>query len=911
MVPNFTAPACASPATNIEAMLPDGPDMLRQTKKCAKCKLYAGTFLPPRINLRMVQADLVIVTDAPTKQDIRNSVYLSEEPGIFLMNSLQPYTDITRCAILPAIRCFMQRVNAKTPEARTCWTASGMDAAIAAFTDQSTRIDHPKRILALGYWPVKLITGKELKEVHGQIIEIGDAKVACLYSPAYFKNKNVKYTKDSDGRWMLVPPNGMDKAREEWQRHAAKPLANLFSTSETCVVNTDDRIRFPFVRVDEHDEMVRRLRERKGKLAHLDVETYASEEAKAQGLTALDWFYGPHTCMPLCAGFSFFDSLEQTGYMDRNNKPDYDPNLVPVYTGPWTKELADAMNDTLLYAFNANYDTGTMLVHTGVPLDIYADPCDMGYVLNQTRKSYSLASLALEYAPAWASWGDAIKGKTKDYSDIPRPILWNYNAGDNAVSSVLFFRFQRLIKEKHLENAYWTIHAGTKTILRDMEARGVRVDARYWKQLCDELTRDRQNALDTMFNCESVMRFRRSLVTPDNLNPEFNPNSGAQITKVLQFEYGEDVPENNQRNTLTKWVKEHPDHPNTFLNALLAYGKINKAYGIYVGSFSKLQAPDWKPCYPMTEERRHIGNNVIYSSFKTNTTATGRTSSGGGNPVGLGKTSQINIQNVPRDGGLRKMFVSRPGFKLAYADYGQIEMRVLGAYAKEEAIVEACMSSDLHGAMAAKVFHCTFEEIMAEDEAIKKAVKEGAKSGTSRRTKAKSVNFGIAYGMEAAGLAERLGCSVEEAQGVIDDYFRSMPNVKKFIDDTHDFVTHNQYVRTVFGRIRTFDNLSTSTMRESVNTLIQATASDIFQYALQAEATIFKHYGLYGKYVFPWAEVHDANTWEYSEQIPDDEMRGMMEYAMTEHVRRIFPQVDDFLWKMPLAADCDFTYEWH
>ena len=863
------------------------PDMFHQKQACIKCKMYPGQFVPPCPAVGAQDAKLLVIYDSPNKKDAKNGAYMSEEAGVFFKSAVEPWVDTsTEVCVYPAVRCFLHRVNAKTPEAKKCWQLSGMRDLMAVYPNVETK--HKKRVLLLGYWPCKLATNLDLRELHGKIFEKDGVSYGVAYSPAFFIAKHVRWAKEG-GKWLMIPSDGMQRAETEWRQHILPIMRELFSEGQYASVSVGGHINFPHTLVHAHDPFLRRLQERKGKLVHLDVETYPSPEEEAKGRTALDWFYGPETCRPLCMGVAFFDSMDETGYADDSPIPDYDPKKVCVYTGQWTTEIAQALHESKLFAFNATYDTGALYQHTGVLTDIYADPCDMGYVVNQTRKRYSLDSLAYEYVPAWAGWGKAIKGKYKNFSQIDPNVLRNYNAGDNAVSSVLFFKLQQEIHRIGADFVYWKVHAGTKSILRDMEARGMNLDYGAWREVCADIGAKVEAAHAAIYAHPWVAEMTYAGST-------FNPRSTLQLTKIFNSKYGEGVIPSTKKEVLQAVVKANPELDTSFIKLLLEMRDHEKAYGIYVKTFEQI----------MERDKIAKGRACVYSSFKTVTTATGRSSSGGGDPVGLGKTKQINIQNVPRGGGLRRLFISRPGYKLAYADYGQIEVRVAGAYARSQEIVDVCLSGrDFHGSVASKAFGMPFEDVMAEDEEFKKI------GGTSTRTKAKAITFGLIYGMQAEALAVKIKCSPEEAQCFIDAYFSGMPSIKTFIDNTHAFVREHLHVRTSFGRIRRFDMCSNATLRESVNTLVQASASDIFQLSLQASADIFRREGLFKTKIFPWCEVHDSTTFEFHNSIPDDEIKGMMSYAMTTHVRRMFPEVDEFMWKVPLEADFKFDTVWH
>lgn len=860
------------------------------TLACQRCKLY----LTGRcFNLEPVSwatpenAEVFVLADEPTKKDIRAGRYLAEHASEMLESVLAPFVDFDKIYLDAAVQCYTEdrKVKAKTNEAKLCY---GQFAGPRMQRYLSAPNHGP--VLLLGFWPTKLCTGRDLKELHEKVMEIDGTKYGVVYSPNYFLVRNVRWWKDPDGTWQCTP-GGFEKAANEWRQHALPVVDRLFGKKAAHVQSGIDPT-FPYTRVTEPEEMVRRLEERAGKYVMGDLETEPTAAAIEKGWSALDWFYGPETCRVMSFGFSFFDTYADTTYLKGTRTLSYDPNKVCVYTGEFAGQaavdIAKAMANTKVLTFNGSYDTGVVLQHSGVALDIHADVCDMAYVVNQSRKKYNLESLSYEYVPEFATWAGEIK-KRGSHSTIPRPKLWHYNAGDCVNQSILFFTFMHLMHEMGASDMYWSMLAPVKTTLRDMEAHGCMVDHDTWLSIKTGL----EEKLEHLRGMFSKLYPCRQFSAMHGGKP-FNPNASEQVMWVLNRLYP-NVFKDTRKDTLKKYVDDTGTEC-PFLNTLLAYRKIVKQHGTYIVGL-----------------KQRMKGSIVYPSFKVNTTETGRTSSGGGDTVGLGKTKQVNIQNIPRDGGMRTMFRARPNHYLLYGDYSQIEVRVAGAYANSPEIRDVCLSGlDFHGSMASRAFGVSYEDIMAEDDEIKKA-----KSGTSKRTASKTITFGILYGMSALRVAIALKLKTADgmpdvalAQQFIDDYFARMQAVKNFIDETHAFAEHNLYVRTVFGRIRRFDRWSGATRRESVNTLVQSAASDIFLMATVTVAEYLKRESLYKRGVYPWAEVHDNLTLEVHNSIPKEEILPVVNEAMTTGVLTRFPVVDKFMGDIPLAVDFGASTVW-
>ena len=859
-----------------------------QTELCLACKMYiegCDYLAPNGAQLPIQDAELVVIVDTPSKHDIRFREYLSKEGGKFLYSVLAPYVDPSKVYVTSAVRCRPPKGNCKSPEANKCYKQF-----LREKVDYLRTLNRDVNVLLLGFWPPKLVLGRDLKEIGGKVTVDGNLRCGTLYSPNFFINQHVLWTKDANGQWQH-PPGAFERAETGWREHSIPVLSHMFSAHKGNIVMGLDYV-FPKVIVREPDELINRLTEYTGQLVTYDIETLPTDLAKANDWTALDWFFGSDVFRVTSTTFGLFQNMDETGYTPGSRALNYDKEKMVTWQGEWTPGVAEALQRMKPVAFHASYDSGAMQVKSNVRIPVYADPCDMAYVVDQGRKNYKLESLIYQYVPEFASYAGDIK-KKKDFN-LPPPILMNYNAGDVYTTSVLFFKLMALIEELGLQFVYWEVMAGGKPYLLDMEVRGVEVNWDAWEEISPVLRKQLGDARNSLMNDAHVRALfaRRA--------KGFNPNSGPNIIDVLCFKYGEGSFASSAKKVLTGALdamdrKGLPPCP--FIKGVLDYRRASKVVTTYVDGL-----------------KDRTRNNIAYPSFRMNTTETGRTSSGGGDAVGMGKTRQINIQNIPRNGGLRALFKARPGHYLAYADYGQIEVRVAGACASSEEIYEACVSGrDFHGTIASRAYGMAYEDIMAEDAAVK-----AAGTGTSTRTNAKTVTFGVLYGMSAIGLAVQLNLKNEDgtydtdtAQSFIDGYFSGMQSVKNFIVATHEEVARDLYVRTAMGRIRRFERFDGSARRESVNTKIQSVASDIFLLALRTTGEQLIRQNLYNRYVWGFAEVHDAITWEVHNSVPQDEIKGIMQECMVHTVRRQFPLVDEFLGRIPLEVDFKFDTIWH
>jgi DNA polymerase-1 len=206
----------------------------------------------------------------------------------------------------------------------------------------------------------------------------------------------------------------------------------------------------------------------------------------------------------------------------------------------------------------------------------------------------------------------------------------------------------------------------------------------------------------------------------------------------------------------------------------------------------------------------------IHATFNQTVARTGRLSS-----------DQPNLHNIPvrsEEGRqFRKVFVPSPGTELLVADYNQIELRCIAHLAADPGLIEAFTTGqDIHNATASRVFDVDPAEVTVD-----------------QRSKAKMVSYGLAYGMEAYGLAQRLNIPVDEAAPILDAYFVAFPNVKAYMDSTVVEARERGYTETLFGRRRPIPELMNSNFRvrqagerQAMNAGIQGLAADIFKVAI-------------------------------------------------------------------------------
>jgi DNA polymerase-1 len=375
-------------------------------------------------------------------------------------------------------------------------------------------------------------------------------------------------------------------------------------------------------------------------------------------------------------------------------------------------------------------------------------------------------------------------------ADVAPEVVAEYSAEDADVTWQLRARLEPLLREKGQERVFYEVEAPLIPVLVDMEFEGVRVDAAALAEFAVQLSREMAEHEAAIYQLAGT---------------EFNLNSPRQLGEILfdTLKIGEKPKKtktgqySTNEQTLLELAGEHE-----IVRRLLDFREATKLKSTYADS---LPGTIW----PKTGRVHTTYNQVL--------TSTGRLNSQ--NP---------NLQNIPirteQGKEIRKAFVPRnEEHTLLSADYSQIELRIIAALSRETGMLEAFRQNlDIHAATAAKVYGVALELVTPE-----------------MRRKAKMVNFGIAYGISAFGLAQRLGIPRKEAAAIIDQYFAQYPGIARYMRETIEFARRHGYVETVTGRRRYLRDIRSanatvrgSAERNAINAPIQGTAADMIKLAM-------------------------------------------------------------------------------
>jgi DNA polymerase-1 len=411
------------------------------------------------------------------------------------------------------------------------------------------------------------------------------------------------------------------------------------------------------------------------------------------------------------------------------------------------------------------------------------DTAVMAYLLDPAEGKYRLEDLALRYLSLEVHSPDA---ETEGRLDLDGDTAVDENGRRAAAVLRLAGVLEEALDARELTDLYQRFELPLIPVLAKMEEAGILIDRRFLDELRDELTTE----------CDRLMRQLWA-----HAGEEFNVNSTPQLRTILFDKLGltpvkkTKTGPSTDADSLQKMAEDHP-----IVEDLLRYRELEKLRGTYAEALPPLIGPDGR----------------IHATFKQTDTTTGRISS-----------EAPNLQNVPvrtADGReFRRAFIADPGAGLLTADYSQIELRVLAHLAEDPGLTEAFdRGADIHTTTAATVFH----------------VPEDAVTDAQRRF-AKVVNYGLAYGMEAYGLGQRLGVPTEEAREILDAYFEGFPQVGAFMSHTVREAKERGYTTTLFGRRRQIVELSSDNFRirqmgerMAQNAPVQGSAADIFKLAM-------------------------------------------------------------------------------
>jgi DNA polymerase-1 len=499
-------------------------------------------------------------------------------------------------------------------------------------------------------------------------------------------------------------------------------------------------------------------------------------------------------------------------------------------------ELVDALRDRPLIAHDfksvgGGPREGLMAAAGPDGFDLQHDTMVAAYLLDPARRVYELADLAAaEGLAAARPAGDqlALEGTEGEAPADP--------AAEARLVWEVARRQRDRIRDLGLERLLTDVEMPLIEVLAAMERTGVRVDVKLIEEISASIAGRADELQDEIWK---LAGHEFTIGSPQQLAPVLFDELG--LTKKRRGKTGFST----DARVLSQIRDEHP-----IVEKIERWRELTKLKNTYLDALPGLVDPE---------------TGRIHTTFNQVATTTGRLSS-----------TNPNLQNIPIRSELgrplRAAFVAGRGWRLLSADYNQVELRVLAHVAGEEVLREIfARGEDVHAATAAEVLG---------------AAEDGV--GPAERSKAKMVNFGIAYGLSAFGLGDRLQIEREEAAAYIERYFERFPAVKRFIDETIEQADRDCYVTTLMGRRRMIPELRARQRqtrllgeRLAVNTVIQGTAADIIKVAM---VRCHRRLGEEGAETRLVLQIHDellfegpADEIESAGEIAAEEMKGAFE----------------------------------
>jgi DNA polymerase-1 len=445
---------------------------------------------------------------------------------------------------------------------------------------------------------------------------------------------------------------------------------------------------------------------------------------------------------------------------------------------------------------NIKYDC-IVLKNYGIELKgVVFDTSIASYLLAPGTKRHNLDALAKRYLNHETIKFSEMFSKmdAQRAQDVPLGIMCGYAAEDAWVVWMIWEQLGLELQEQELSDLFFDVELPLSLILGDMEFNGVHIDT--------------EKMLGLSLGFDVKINDLRDTIYKLCGNREINTESPKQLAQVLYNDLALPIKERTETGQPSTGVdalealKDLHELPKTILD-LRKYMKLKNTYTSVL------------PKLVLHKTGR------LHGSFNQIVTATGRLSS-----------SDPNLQNIPAHGDegkeIRSCFIPESGNVFIGADYSQIELRVLAHFSQDEKMLEAFRNDkDIHTLVASEVNKVPLDEVTSE-----------------MRSAAKTINFGIIYGLGPAGLAKDLGITKDEATGYINKYFMRFMGVKKFMKQVLKWYYSNDWVATIMGRKRYFADPGNDYAKKSqqermaFNAVIQGTAADIIKLAMIAVSNV-------------------------------------------------------------------------
>ena len=433
-----------------------------------------------------------------------------------------------------------------------------------------------------------------------------------------------------------------------------------------------------------------------------------------------------------------------------------------------------------------------ILYHRGIDMNSMEDTMLMSYALDAGKNRHNMDALSeIHLGHKTISYKDLVgTGKKQiNFSEVDIKLAKKYAAEDADITYRLYKIFLKNLKSEKLLNIYEIFEKPLIKILALMEINGVKVDKKFLKLLSDKFEKKINNLEKEIFKLSKK---------------EFNIGSTKQLGEVIYNEMKISSMKKTKKGSFATSAQVLEDlafKGHKLPKLVLDWRQVAKLKNTYSDSLQEHINP--------TSKR-------VHTSFLLAATSTGRLAS-----------SDPNLQNIPiksEDGkDIRKSFIAEDKYTLISADYNQIEMRILADLADVQELKKAFKNNeDIHSLTASQVFNTNVNKI-----------------DSNMRRKAKTINFGIIYGISQYGLAKQIGVSNIEAKDFLNSYFLKFPEIKDYMESTIKFCRRSGYVNNIFGRRTHITGINDKNFnvrnfqeRAAINAPIQGSASEIMRMAM-------------------------------------------------------------------------------
>ena len=552
-------------------------------------------------------------------------------------------------------------------------------------------------------------------------------------------------------------------------------------------------------------------------------------------------------------GVSFSVKKDEGFYIPINHVEQTELNASEVIE--WLKQLLE-INQNKIIGQNLKYDIAVLRNHEIYIKEFFADTMLMSYAANSTSSRHNLDALAEYYLnTSTIKYEDVVgKGakKYKNFSEVPIKEATNYAAEDADITLQLFEKLSEIIDKSSI-NLLKTIDYPLLFVLLEMEQKGALIDTSHLNELSKDfgakllnLVRKIHEASGSVFNIDSPKQLSEILFEKLKIDTK-----GLKKTSTGYFSTSESV--------LQKLSDE-----NDIVKDILEYRSLAKLKSTYTDKIAEI-------CDQ---------NSRVHTSYHQAVTSTGRLSS-----------SDPNLQNIPirtKEGiTIREAFIAPANKKILAMDYSQIELRLMAHYSQDPIMLNSFKKNeDIHKRTASEIFGTELSEV--DDE---------------MRRRAKTINFGLLYGMSAFGLSNQLGVSRAEADIFLNSYFERYSDVKKFMSDIVEKSKETKYVETLYGRKIHVPNITASNYmvrqaaeRAAINGPLQGSAADIIKIAM---IKIDEWINLNAPEIKMILQVHDELIYEVPDAFSEDDLIPILD--LMENTTEI---------DVPLKVEYGFGANW-